>query len=69
MSTDAVLFQRCVRFNAAVARAQIRAMGMVAENAMRERRGESPAYTEDSFLLVIFEEGIGYNAAIRETAT
>jgi hypothetical protein len=43
-------------------------MGMQAENAMRERRGESPAYTEDSFLLVIEEEGIDANSAIHATA-
>ena len=45
------------------ARAMIRAMGMCAENANREYRGEAPAYAEEAFLAII-EEGIGHNAVV-----
>jgi hypothetical protein len=44
-----------------IARAMIQAMGMQAENKIREHRGEYPAYCECDFLRVIDAEGIGYN--------
>ena len=64
---DVRMFRGCSLLNAAVARVNARVAGMVAENEMRARRGESPAYTEDNFLLVIEEEGIGHNSAINMT--
>jgi len=50
--------------NASAARAMIIALGMAAENAQRKHRGESMAYTENDFLLVIEREGISSNAVI-----
>jgi hypothetical protein len=49
---------------ASAARAMIMALGMAAENAQRKHRGESMAYTEDDFLLIIEREGIGSNAVL-----
>ena len=46
------------------ARAMIRAMGMCAENANREYRGEAPAYAEKAFFAIIEEEGIGHSAVV-----
>ena len=51
-------------FQAGLVRAQIRAMGMQAENMQREQNGESMAYTEKDFVYLIEEEGIDYNQAI-----
>lgn len=51
--------------NASVARAMIRSYGMNAENARRAMHGESMAYTEDDFVSLIEDEGIGYNQVIQ----
>ena len=57
---------RYASVNASIARAMIRAMGMTAENEQRKAVGHSMAYTEDSFLLIIEEEVIGYNSVIMQ---
>ena len=49
---------------ASAARAMIIALGMAAENAQRKHLGQSMAYTEDDFLLVIEREGISHNAVM-----
>lgn len=61
------LTAQLAQLNAAVARAQIRAMGMQAENESRQNRGESPAYVEEDFVRVIDDEGIGFNQAVMAT--
>lgn len=48
--------------NARCATAMIRAMGMQAENKVREHRGDAPAYDEKDFIRVIEEEGVHWNA-------
>lgn len=48
--------------NAAVACANTRVAGMVAENKAREIAGQSLAYTENDFNDVILKEGIHWNA-------
>lgn len=50
--------------NASAARAMIIALGMAAENAQRKHRGESMAYTEVDFIMVIEREGIEPNAVM-----
>ena len=50
--------------NASAARAMIIALGMSAENAQRKYLGQSMAYTEDDFVLVIEREGIGSHAVM-----
>jgi hypothetical protein len=47
------------------ARAQIRALGMLAENQQRGLMGQPYAYTEEAFNKVIEEEGIGYNDVMK----
>jgi hypothetical protein len=54
--------QKAAMINARCATAMIRAMGMQAENAQRQHRGESLAYNEEAFLQVIEEEGTHWNA-------
>ena len=44
--------------------ALIEAMGMMSENIERANRGESLAYTEDTFMKVIQDNGIDYNSVI-----
>ena len=44
--------------------ALIEAMGMMAENQQRIHRGESLAYTEESFSALIEKYGIHHNAII-----
>jgi hypothetical protein len=51
--------------NARVACALIRCAGMEAENKQREILGNSMAYTEDAFVNIIAEEGIGWNEVCR----
>jgi hypothetical protein len=58
--------ERLVDIEARCTRARIRAMGMAAENAQRLITGNSPAYTEQAFLDLIDEEGIGYNRIVEE---
>ena len=45
--------------------ALIQAMGMMSENIERANRGESLAYTEDSFMKLIQDNGITYNDVIQ----
>lgn len=45
--------------------ALIQAMGMMSENIERDNRGESLAYTEDSFMKLIQDNGITYNDVIQ----
>lgn len=52
------------RVMAAASRALIRAMGMQAENARRESRGEAQAHDEAEFEGLIYEEGIDWNSVI-----
>ena len=54
--------QRIATLNAAVARANIRAIAMQAENIQRVHRGEAIAYGEQAFLALIDDEGLDYNA-------
>jgi hypothetical protein len=54
--------RKVAEVNARCTTAMIRAMGMQAENQSRQHRGESPAYTEESFQKIIEEEGTGWNA-------
>lgn len=54
--------QKASVLNARVTCAMIRAMGMQAENALRERKGEALAYNEQAFLNIIAEEDISWNA-------
>ena len=56
--------QTAADVNARVARALIRAMGMQAENLHRHHRDETVAYTEQDFVDLIDEEGIGHNPVI-----
>jgi len=49
---------------AAIARVNALSAGMVAENTMRERRGEAPAYTMDSFEKLIVDESATWNQII-----
>ena len=42
--------------------AEITMQGMIAENKMREVRGESPAYSEQQFIELIDYWGIYHNA-------
>lgn len=58
--------ERLVDIEARCTRARIRAMAMAAENAQRLVSGNSPAYTEQAFLGLIDEEGIGYNRIIED---
>lgn len=43
----------------------IQAMGMMSENIERANREESLAYTEDSFMKLIQDNGITYNDIIQ----
>lgn len=45
--------------------ALIQAMGMMSENIERANRGESMAYTEDSFMKLIQDNKITYNNVIQ----
>ncbi|MFA5344774.1 MAG: hypothetical protein WC315_00665 [Candidatus Omnitrophota bacterium] len=54
--------EQVATLNASVARALIRAMGMQAENQDRLARGLAIAYTEQAFVDVINDEGLGYNS-------
>lgn len=45
--------------------ALIEAMGMMSDNIERVKRGESLAYTEDSFMKLIQDNGITYNDVIQ----
>lgn len=54
--------QKAAYVNSQSACALIEAMGMAAENQYRERRGESVAYREESFLTLIERYGISHNA-------
>lgn len=45
--------------------ALIQAMWMMSENIERDNRGESLAYTEDSFMKLIQDNGITYNDVIQ----
>ena len=54
--------EKAAVINARAATAIVRAMGMQAENLVRQQRGESMAYTEDAFTKVIEEEGIHWNS-------
>ena len=44
--------------------ALIEAMGMMSENIERANRGESLAYTEETFNKVVEDNGIDYNSVI-----
>ena len=55
---------RAAFVQAAVARALIRAFGMVAENAQRAHRDESMSYSQEDFDKLIAEEGIGHNDVV-----
>lgn len=44
--------------------ALIEAMGMMSENIERANRGESLAYTEESFNKVVMNNGIDYNSVM-----
>ena len=57
--------QRIVEIQASIARALIKMEGMKAENMQRGHLGQSMAYTDDSFELIISEEQIGYNDIIK----
>lgn len=52
--------QRIALLNAALMRANIRAIAMQAENILRVHRGEAIAYGEHAFAALIEEEGLGY---------
>jgi len=54
--------EKAAVINARAATALVRAMGMQAENLMRQQWGDSVAYAEDAFLKVIEEEGIHWNS-------
>ena len=44
--------------------ALIEAMGMMSENIERANRGESLAYTEETFNKVVMNNGIDYNSVM-----
>lgn len=46
------------------ARAMIEAMGMQAENKIREHRGEAMAYNEEAFDSIITANGIDWNSVM-----
>lgn len=50
--------ERVADINACVARALIRAAGMIAENMRRNQQGEAMAYSEADFFGLIDEENI-----------
>jgi len=54
--------EKAAIINARAATALIRAMGMQAENFIRQQRGHTIAYAEDAFTKVIEEEGIHWNS-------
>lgn len=56
--------QKTAFINAAVARALIRALGMLAENMQRHHREESMAFVQGHFENLILQEGIEHNAII-----
>lgn len=47
-----------------VACAMIEAMGMQAENSQRDHRGESMAYVEADFIVLIDKYGIRHNSVV-----
>jgi hypothetical protein len=55
------LERRTAILMAAICRANIRAIGMQAENMQRAHQGEAMAYPEQAFRALIDEEGLGWN--------
>jgi len=58
--------QQAAYVNGQVACAMIEAMGMQAENKIRELQGGFPPYGEDDFAKVIEEYNIHHNGVMRE---
>ena len=57
--------QKAAWINGQVAIFNCRVQGMIAENTVRQHRGESMAYAEDSFAVLGLEfNHIGYNEVI-----
>jgi len=54
--------QKAAYVNGMAAAALIRAMGMQAENAIRQSRGEALAHDEDAFETLVREHGIDRNS-------
>lgn len=63
MSNDEIM--KAAQLIANSSAALIEAMGMMSENIERANRGESLAYTEDSFMKLIQDNRITYNDVIQ----
>ena len=63
MSNDEIM--KAAQLIANSSAALIEAMGMMSENIERANRGESLAYTENSFMKLIQDNGITYNDVIQ----
>lgn len=62
MSNDEIM--KAAQLIAKSSAALIEAMGMMSENIERANRGESLAYTEETFNKVVEDNGIDYNSVI-----
>lgn len=62
MSNDEIM--KAAQLIANSSAALIEAMGMMSENIERANRGESLAYTEETFNKVVEDNGIDYNSVI-----
>lgn len=58
--------QRCVYVSGMIANAQIKAMGMMAENQYLQSIGSLPKYREEDFNKLIDDTGIYHNSLITE---
>ena len=62
---DQLLHNACI-VQGCVARATIKALGMMSENLQRVHRGESLAYDAKAFEALIDEEQVGWNSIISQ---
>ena len=62
MSNDEIM--KAAQLIANSSAALIEAMGMMSENIERANRGESLAYTEETFNKVVEDNGIDYNSVM-----
>ncbi len=56
--------QRIVYLQGILLQARIEMEGMVAENQIRQHLGQSPAYHNDDFVVLIEKHGIHHNSLI-----
>ena len=53
--------EKLLHFQMLLVQAEIRMNAMIAENKLRESKGESPAYGENEFMAIIEDFGIHHN--------